>query len=145
VELPHANPPFGGLEPGPASGTVVASPPEEEATSHPHTSTQETPDRKFVLGQALRTTILATLGPGDYYVVPPNVPHMVRFRPEGTRVLVFSSPEGFAELVARAGTAAHLGTPETELDTDLFMAVSTELGDVVLGPRGPRPRSWPTP
>jgi hypothetical protein len=28
--------------------------------SHPHTSTQETPDRTFVLGQALRATILAT-------------------------------------------------------------------------------------
>jgi mannose-6-phosphate isomerase-like protein (cupin superfamily) len=157
--------------------------------SHPHTSTQETPDRTFVLGQALRATILATaeethghldlmdcvqppdaatplhmhtryeerywvisgtmtvyagsdqatLGPGDHYVVPTNVPHMVRFGPEGTRALVFSSPAGFAELVARTGTPAHLGTPETELDTDRFMAVSTELGDVVLGPPGTTP------
>ena len=47
-----------------------------------------------------------TMGPGDYYVVPTNVPHMVRFGPEGTRALVFSSPAGFADLVARAGTPA---------------------------------------
>jgi hypothetical protein len=32
-----------------------------------------------------------------------------------------------------------LATPETELDTDRFLAVSTELGDVVLGPPGTTP------
>ena len=85
-----------------------------------------------------------TMGPGDYHVVPTNVPHMVRFGPEGTRALVFSTPPGFAQLVARTGTPAHLATPETELDTDRFQSVSTELGDVVLGPRGPRRRNWPT-
>jgi hypothetical protein len=30
-------------------------------------------------------------------------------------------------------------TAETELDTDLFVTVSTELGDVVLGPPGATP------
>jgi hypothetical protein len=44
-----------------------------------------------------------------------------------------------AELVTRAGTPAHLATPETEYDADLFMAVSTELGDVILGPPGTTP------
>jgi len=32
-----------------------------------------------------------------------------------------------------------LATTETELDTELFMAVTTELGDVVLGPPGDDP------
>jgi hypothetical protein len=36
-------------------------------------------------------------------------------------------------------TPAHLATPETELDAELFMAVTTELGDVVLGPPGTMP------
>jgi hypothetical protein len=36
-------------------------------------------------------------------------------------------------------TPAHLATPETELDAELFMAVTTELGDVVLGPPGTTP------
>lgn len=34
---------------------------------------------------------------------------------------------------------ARLATPQTELDMDLFMAVTTELGDVVLGPPGTMP------
>lgn len=37
-----------------------------------------------------------TLRPDDYYVIPTNVPHIVRFGPEGARALVFSSPAGFA-------------------------------------------------
>jgi hypothetical protein len=44
------------------------------------------------------------------------------------------SPAAFAELIARTATPAHLATPDTEPDADRFMAVTTELGDVVLGP-----------
>jgi hypothetical protein len=58
---------------------------------------------------------------------------------EDTHALHVSTPAGFAELIARAGTPAHLVTPETGFDADLFMAVTTELGDVVLGPPGTMP------
>lgn len=81
-----------------------------------------------------------TLRSGDYYAIPMNVPHAVQAGSEGARVLNITSPAGFAELIARAGTPLHLATPETEIDTDLFMAVTTELGDVVLGPPGTTPR-----
>jgi hypothetical protein len=39
-------------------------------------------------------------------------------------------------LIARIGTPAHLATADGNLDMDLFMAVTAEFGDVVLGPPG---------
>ena len=48
-------------------------------------------------------------------------------------------PAGFAELIARAATPAHLAGPETETDLERFAAVSAELGDQILGPPGTRP------
>jgi mannose-6-phosphate isomerase-like protein (cupin superfamily) len=53
-----------------------------------------------------------TLRSGDYYAIPTRVVHTIQ-----------------------AGPA----TAETELDDELFMAVTTELGDVVLGPPGMTP------
>jgi mannose-6-phosphate isomerase-like protein (cupin superfamily) len=82
---------------------------------------------------------IVVLRPGDYYAVPMSVAHAVQAGPDGARALQISSPAGFAELIARAGTPAHLATPATGLDFDLFMAVTTELGDVVLGPPGTTP------
>jgi mannose-6-phosphate isomerase-like protein (cupin superfamily) len=120
-------------------------PPGAATPLHMHTRYEE---RYWVISGSM--TVWAgqdqvTMGPGDYYVIPTNVPHMVRFGPEGARALVFSSPAGFAQLVARAGTPAHLATTETELDTELFMAVTTELGDVVLGPPGTTPAELAEP
>jgi mannose-6-phosphate isomerase-like protein (cupin superfamily) len=82
---------------------------------------------------------LVTLRSGDFYAVPKNVPHAMESGPEGVRALQISSPAGFAELIARTGTPAHLATAETEFDAELFMAVSAELGDVILGPPGTTP------
>jgi hypothetical protein len=76
---------------------------------------------------------------GDYYVVRRNVPHAVHTGPEGAHALLISTPANFAELVARSGTPAHLSTPETPFDAELFMAVTEELGDVILGPPGTLP------
>jgi mannose-6-phosphate isomerase-like protein (cupin superfamily) len=80
-----------------------------------------------------------TLRSGDYYFIPTNVPHTIQSGPEDTHALHISTPAGFAELIARAGTPTHLATLDTEFDADLFMAVTTELGDVVLGPPGTMP------
>ena len=84
------------------------------------------------------------LGPGDYHVIPTGVPHAIKAGPEGSYALQISTPAAFAELIARAGTPVRLVTPETELDLERFMAVTTELGDVVLGPPGTLPHDLPT-
>ena len=57
---------------------------------------------------------------GDYLLIPTRVPHTIQSGPEDTHAL-------------------HIGTPETQPDLDLFMAVTTVLGDVVLGPPGTMP------
>jgi mannose-6-phosphate isomerase-like protein (cupin superfamily) len=106
---------------------------------HLHTRYEE---RLWVASGALTVwagTDQVTLRSGDYYAIPTNLPHAIESGPDGAHALHISSPAGFAELVARAGTPAHLATPETELDPELFMAVTTELGDVVLGPPGALP------
>jgi mannose-6-phosphate isomerase-like protein (cupin superfamily) len=81
----------------------------------------------------------AVLRSGDFVHVPLDVPHAIQAGAEGCRTVNVSSPAGFAELVARAGTPADLITAETELDLELFMEVTTDLGDVVLGPPGTLP------
>jgi hypothetical protein len=73
------------------------------------------------------------------YLIPMHVPHMVQAGPEDAHALHISTPAGFAELVARTGTPAHLAADGAEFDADLFMAVTTELGDVALGPTGTTP------
>src|ERR1700754_627319 len=80
-----------------------------------------------------------TLGPGGFYTIRRNVPHMVRSGPNGAEALNITSPAAFAELIERTATPAHLAGPGTELDLERFMQVSTELGDVVLGPPGTTP------
>jgi quercetin dioxygenase-like cupin family protein len=106
---------------------------------HVHTRYEE---RVYVISGSLTVWVgpdKLTVGPGEYYHIPLHVPHTVQAPSEDTHALLISSPAGFAELVARAGTPAHLATPESEPDLELFMAVTTELGDVVLGPPGTTP------
>lgn len=81
---------------------------------------------------------------GDFYAIPTHVPHTIQAGPDGTHALSITSPAGFAELIARTGTPAHIATAETELDDELFMAVTTVLGDVVLGPPGMTPADLAT-
>ena len=76
---------------------------------------------------------------GDFVHIPRRVPHAIVAGRRGATALNISSPAGFAELVARTGTPADLATAETELDLALFMQVTTELGDLVLGPPGTFP------
>jgi quercetin dioxygenase-like cupin family protein len=82
---------------------------------------------------------------GDYHLIPTDVPHTIQAGPEDAHALHISTPAGFAELIARAGTPAHLDTPDSEFDANLFMAVTTELGDVVLGPPGTMPTDLDQP
>jgi quercetin dioxygenase-like cupin family protein len=50
---------------------------------------------------------------GDYYAIPLNTPHVIKAGPHGGRSLVISSSAGFAELIARAATPAHLAGSDT--------------------------------
>lgn len=118
---------------------LAVTPPTGMVPLHLHTKYEE---RFFVISGSM--TVWAgrdkvALRPGGYYHIPMNVPHAIHFGPEGARALNISSPAGFAELIARTATPAHLATAETELDADLFAAVTTELGDVLLGPPGTIP------
>ena len=81
----------------------------------------------------------AVLRSGDFVHISRYVPHTIKAGADGCHALNISSPAGFAELVARTGTPAELATAETELDDDLFMQVTAELGDLVLGPPGTLP------
>jgi quercetin dioxygenase-like cupin family protein len=99
-------------------------------------------ERVYVISGSLTVWVgqdKLTVGEGGYYHIPTNVPHTVQGGSQDTHAIVISSPAGFAELVARTGTPAHLVTPETQPDVERFMAVSTELGDVTLGPPGMTP------
>jgi quercetin dioxygenase-like cupin family protein len=84
------------------------------------------------------------LGPGDFYTIRRNVPHMLQAGPSGADTLNISSPAAFAELVERTATPARLAGPDTVLDLELFMRVTAELGDTVLGPPGTTPGSLGT-
>ena len=79
------------------------------------------------------------VGRGDYCAIPLNTPHAIKAGPDGCRSLLISSPAGFAELITRAATPAHLAGPDTEIDLELFASVSAELGDQILGPPGTVP------
>ena len=106
---------------------------------HAHTRYEE---RLVVLGGQLTVWAGAdqvVLGPGDFFTIRMNVPHMLRAGPAGADTLNISSPAAFAELIERTATPGELAGPDTDLDLELFMRVTTELGDVVLGPPGTTP------
>lgn len=108
---------------------------------HTHSRYEE---RLVVLGGEL--TVWAgvekvVLGPGDFYTIRMNVPHMLQAGPSGADTLNISSPAAFAELIERTATPEDLAGPDTDLDLELFTRVTAELGDVVLGPPGTTPDS----
>ena len=129
-----------GVETSGRHDLVDASPLPDTATPlHLHTRYEE---RFFVLEGACTVWVgpdTMQLGPGDYCAIPLDTPHAIKAGPNGCRSLLVTSPAGFAELIARAATPAHLAGPETETDLERFAAVSAELGDQILGPPGTLP------
>jgi mannose-6-phosphate isomerase-like protein (cupin superfamily) len=123
--------------------TERISPPGSWTPLHLHTRYDE---RFWVISGSMtvwsgRDTVV--LRSGDFYAAPMGVPHTIETGPDGCHALNISSPAGFAELIARAGTPAHLATADTEFDAELFAAVAAELGDVILGPPGMTPADLP--
>jgi quercetin dioxygenase-like cupin family protein len=116
-----------------------ALPPGATTPLHVHTRYDE---RLWVLSGSL--TVWAgpydrTLRAGDFQAIPRDVPHAIQAGPDGAEALNISSPAGFADLVARAGTPAELATGESWLHAERFRAVTEELGDLLLGPPGTIP------
>jgi mannose-6-phosphate isomerase-like protein (cupin superfamily) len=123
--------------------TDSVMPPGAATPLHLHTAYEE---RLWVVSGSLTVwagEATVTLRSGDFYTIPLNTSHAIASGPEGARALNISSPAGFAELIARAGTPLHLATDQTELDVDLFNAVAEELGDRVMGPPGTTPADLP--
>ena len=103
-------------------------------------------ERVYLLSGALTVWIGAQrldLAPGDFYTVPLDTPHAVQAGPDGGRSLIVSSPAGFADLIARAGTPTQDAPTEPEFDQETFVAISTELGDAILAPPGATPADLP--
>jgi hypothetical protein len=115
---------------------------------HPTTTRPVTREREFVLGpERARITILTTGAETDgrhdlvdsVFPAGSATPLHLHTHYEERVYVISGSLAGFAELVARTGTPGQLVTPETQPDFDRFMAVTTELGDAVLGPPGATP------
>lgn len=86
-----------------------------------------------------KTTVLK---PGDHIFIPKSTPHAI----ENTgsimaKGLTVASPSGFARLIREVGLPGNAdgSAPTTPNDLELFMRISAELGDVMLGPPGARP------
>ena len=85
----------------------------------------------------------AVLRPSDDLTIPAGTAHAVAATAAGPgRALVVASPSGFARLVTKAGTPDEgSGVPPSAApDMDVFLRISAELGDEILGPPGTLPK-----
>ena len=84
----------------------------------------------------------AVLRPGDDLLISAGTAHAVAATGDGPgRALVVASPSGFARLVTKAGTPDEGGEvpPSAAPNMDLFLRLSAERGDEILGPSGTLP------
>jgi quercetin dioxygenase-like cupin family protein len=117
-------------------------PPGTETHLHLHTRYDEmiyVLEGTFTVYTNTQTAMLAA---GEHIFVPRNTPHTV----VGTslsvnRILTITSPGGMAALVRAVGIPdVTEGTPPVRSnDTGLFLRLTQETGDVVLGAPGARP------
>lgn len=104
-----------------------------EVPPHQHNNYSESilvTEGELTVYQKDKTTVLK---PGDHIFIPKATPHAIRNTGSGiTKGLTVASPSGFARLIKEVG----VDSPEVPNDMELFMRVSVELGDVLLGPPG---------
>lgn len=96
-------------------------------------------DGEFTVWAGGRKTVLR---PGDDLIIPVGTAHAVAATGDVPgRGLVVASPSGFAHLITAVGTpdGGDGVPPSAPPDPDLFLRVSAELGDEVLGPPGALP------
>ncbi|WP_439490823.1 cupin domain-containing protein [Algoriphagus sp.] len=83
-----------------------------------------------------------TLCPGEHLFIPPNTPHVVEASSKKVnRAITIASPSGFAKLIRSVGIPGEdaYQPPGTPNDMGLFIELSKETGDVILGSPGARP------
>jgi quercetin dioxygenase-like cupin family protein len=83
-----------------------------------------------------------TLTPGQQLFIFPNMPHVVAASgKQVNRALTIASPSGFAKLIRTVGIPGTDATrpPDTPNDMGLFIELSKETGDIILGSPGARP------
>jgi hypothetical protein len=79
----------------------------------------------------------AVLEPGDDFLIPAGTPHVVAATGDVPgRALVVASPSGFARRITEAGKSDDgSGVPPSAAQKmDVFLRISAELGDEILGP-----------
>ncbi|GAB2591218.1 cupin domain-containing protein [Spirosoma areae] len=87
-------------------------------------------------------TQVVILSPGGYIFVPINTPHAVAATGKTeNRAITVASPSGFAKLIRSTGTPGSYDSlpPDNSNEMSLFLKLSEEIGDVLLGPPGTRP------
>ncbi len=85
---------------------------------------------------------VTTLSPGDHIFIPMNTPHAVVASGEAeSRGITVASPSGFAKLIRSVGTPGSFDSlpPDQSNQMSLFLELSEEIGDVLMGPPGTRP------
>jgi quercetin dioxygenase-like cupin family protein len=83
-----------------------------------------------------------TLTPGEHLFIFPSMPHVVASSGKlVNRALTIASPSGFAKLIRTVGIPGTDATqpPDIPNDIGLFIELSKETGDIILGSPGARP------
>ncbi|WP_051041057.1 cupin domain-containing protein [Fibrisoma limi] len=104
----------------------------------PHVHQQYT-ETEYVLEGELTIytdTEVIVIGPGQAYTIAKGQPHALSATGKGiTKLLTVFSPAGFSKVIRLAGKRPEDSTRETT-DLSLFNQLSSEIGDVTLGPIG---------
>jgi quercetin dioxygenase-like cupin family protein len=85
---------------------------------------------------------MVTLSPGEHVFIPQNTPHVLAASSKSAnRALYIASPSGFAKLLRMAGIPdlAEGLPPGQPNDMGLFIELSKESGDIILGSPGALP------
>ena len=88
-----------------------------------------------------------TLSPGEQLLIPQNTPHVVMASNQPiNRALTVASPSGFGKLIRTVGIPSTQDSlpPDMPNDMGLFLQLSEESGDLILGAPGARPvlKNW---
>lgn len=117
-------------------------PPGLEIPLHMHSKYSETimvlegEQTIFTLGN---TTVLQA---GDHFFIPVGTPHaIVNSGSTFSKALTIASPSGFAKQIRLVGVEGKAEGVPSDIPNDmaLFMQISAETGDTLMGPPGTRP------
>jgi quercetin dioxygenase-like cupin family protein len=113
-----------------------------ETPSHIHSEYSEfitVLDGELTIYTDEKTVILK---PGEHFYIQKGTPHALSITGNVlSRTLTVFSPSGFGKVIRTVGVPGTVDKlPETAADMDLFVKLSAEIGDIILGPPGSRPK-----